>query len=184
MGETAADVRRDIEMTRERMSDTIAQLEQKMNLMQIVKDHPWPALGVAFAAGILLSGSRADVKAAAASVAATQGASSKIGGVLDDLVANLVTGVQDAFQHRVDGWVTELKTAIGAPTNTTGAPTGATMGATSAPPARVADLPERSAATASSGGLTGEVAGAGLGNQLSGQEARSASTEWQPQRAD
>src|SRR5688572_5841393 len=115
MAETAADVRRDIEMTRERMSDTIAQLEHKMNLMQVVKDHPWPALGVAFAAGVLLSGSRADVKAAAASVAATQGASSKLGAVVDDLVASVVVGVQDAFQHRVEGWVNELKTAIGAP---------------------------------------------------------------------
>jgi hypothetical protein len=66
-------------------------------------------------AGVLLSGSRVDVKAAAATVAATEGASSKVGNLLDDLVANLVQGVSTAFQDRVETWVSELKTSIGAP---------------------------------------------------------------------
>jgi hypothetical protein len=115
MAETTADVRRDIEMTRERMSDTIAQLERKLNLMQVVRDHPWPAVALAFGAGVALAGSRADVKAAAATLHATGGASSKVGTVLDDLAATLITGVSAAFQQRVDGWVGELKSAIGAP---------------------------------------------------------------------
>ena len=45
MGETAADVRRDIAMTRERMSTTIAELERKLNVAEIVREHPWAALG-------------------------------------------------------------------------------------------------------------------------------------------
>ncbi len=115
MAETTADVRRDIELTRERMSTTLAQIERKMNLIQVVRDHPWPAIAVAVGAGVLLSGSSADVKAAGATVAATRGASSKIGTVLDDVVANLMTGLSQAFQSRVDGFVDELKVAIGAP---------------------------------------------------------------------
>ena len=115
MAETTADVRRDIEMTRERMSDTLSQLEQKLNLMQIVRDHPWPALALAVGAGVLLAGSKADVKAAAATVGATKGASSRIGELLDDAVSSLVGGVQGAFQGRLEGWVSELKEAIGAP---------------------------------------------------------------------
>ena len=115
MAETTADVRRDIEMTRERMSTTISQLEQKLNLTQIVRDHPWPALAVAVGAGVLLSGSKADVKAAAATLAATQGASSRVGNVLDDAVASLVAGVSTAFQDRLAQLVNELKDAIGAP---------------------------------------------------------------------
>jgi hypothetical protein len=51
MAETTADVRRDIELTRERMSSTLNQLERKLNVSQIVKDNPWPAVGVAFGAG-------------------------------------------------------------------------------------------------------------------------------------
>jgi hypothetical protein len=117
MAETTADVRRDIELTRNRMSDTLAQLEQKMNLMQVVKDHPWPALAVAVAAGALLAGSKSDVKAAAAAAGATKGASSKVGDLLDDAVASLVGGAHAAFQSRLEGWVSELKEAIGAPTN-------------------------------------------------------------------
>lgn len=118
MAETTADVRRDIELTRERMSSTLVQLEQKMNLTQVVKEHPWPALAMAVGAGILLSGSRADVKAASATLAATQGTSTKLGPVLDDLVAQLMTGVTAAFQSRVESWVDEIKGAIGAPTGT------------------------------------------------------------------
>ncbi len=111
MAETTADVRRDIELTRERMSDTLAQLEQKLNVTQIVRDHPWPALAAAVGAGFVLSGSKADVKAATATLAATQGASSKLGGVLDDVVAQLVSGLHGAFEERLTGLVDELKAA-------------------------------------------------------------------------
>lgn len=115
MAETTADVRRDIEQTRERMSTTLAQLEQKLNVVQVVRDHPWPALALAFGAGVALSASGTDTKAAAATLAATRGSSSKIGAALDDIVANLMNGVHAALQDRVDGWVNELKGAIGAP---------------------------------------------------------------------
>jgi hypothetical protein len=116
MGETAAEVRHDIEVTRQRMSDTLAELERKLNVADIVRDHPWASLGLAIGAGFLLAGSERDVKAAAATVAATKGASSKLGAALDDMVGSLVSGVHDAFDERVTGWVNELKGAIGAPT--------------------------------------------------------------------
>ena len=114
MAETTDDVRRDIELTRERMSSTFAELEQKLNVMEMVKDHPWPAIALAVGAGVLLSGSGSDVKAAAATVAATKGASNKLGEALDDIVAQLMGGVHGAIEGRVDGWVGELKTMIGA----------------------------------------------------------------------
>jgi hypothetical protein len=135
MAETTADVRRDIELTRDRISNTLNQLEQKVNVTQIVKDNPWPAVGLALGAGFLLSGSRVDVKASATTLAATKGASSRLGTVLDDLVANLMGGLSAAFEDRVEGLVTELKTAIGAPTggsatrsNFSSAGTGQNMG--------------------------------------------------------
>ena len=117
MAETTADVRRDLAQTRERMSTTIAELEQRLNIMQVVRDHPWPTLAVAFGAGVALSASGADAKAAVATVAATKGSSTKIGAALDDIVANLMTGVHSALQDRIDGWVNELKTAIGTPSS-------------------------------------------------------------------
>jgi hypothetical protein len=113
MAETTADVRRDIEVTRERMSSTLAELEHKLNVVQAVRDHPWPALAIAVGAGVLLSGSQADVKAAAATATATKGASTRLGSALDEVVATLVGGMHRALDDRITGWVDELKTAIG-----------------------------------------------------------------------
>jgi hypothetical protein len=115
MAETTADVRRDIEVTRDRMSGTIQELEQKLNVKQMVRDHPWPALAIAVGAGVLLSGSRADVKAAAATSAATRGARSTLGTALDDIIAQLVSAATDALQHQVDSVVGDVRTMLGAP---------------------------------------------------------------------
>ena len=115
MAETTADVRRDIEQTRERMSTTLTELEQRLNVMQVVRDHPWPVLALAFGAGIALSASGSDTKAAVATLAATKGSRTKIGTALDEIVANMMTGVHGALQDRIDGWVDELKSAVGAP---------------------------------------------------------------------
>jgi hypothetical protein len=115
MAETTADVRRDIELTRNRISDTLEQLEQKLNVAQLVKDNPWPALALAVGAGVLLSGSRADVKAAAATVTATKGASGRIGTVLDDLVSQVVQSFHGVVEQRIEGLANEVKRAIGAP---------------------------------------------------------------------
>jgi len=115
MAETTADVRRDIELTRERMSSTIAQLEQKLNLGQVVREHPWPALGLAFGAGLLLSGTRSDTKAAVATLAATKGATGKLGTALDDIVANLMQSVGDVLQGHVETMLNDVKQALGAP---------------------------------------------------------------------
>lgn len=115
MVETTADVRRDIELTRERMSSTLAELEQKLNVAQVVRDHPWPTLALAFGAGVLLSGSGADVKTAAVTATATKGAGSKVASALDDIVATMMRGVHQALDDRINGWVDEIKGAIGAP---------------------------------------------------------------------
>ena len=80
-----------------------------------MRDNPWPALAIAVGAGVLLSRSQTDVKAAAATVAATRGASSKVGTVLDDVVANLVGGLHEAFESRITSMVNDLKSAIGRP---------------------------------------------------------------------
>jgi hypothetical protein len=115
MAETTADVRRDIELTRNRISDTLQELEHKLNVTQIIKDNPWPALAVAVGAGELLSGSRADVKAAAATVTATRGASGRIGTVLDELVSQVVQSFHGVIEQRIEGMANEVKRAIGAP---------------------------------------------------------------------
>jgi Protein of unknown function (DUF3618) len=128
MAETTADVRRDIELTRNRISETLEQLEHKLNIAQIVKDNPWPSLALAVGAGVLLSGSRADVKAAAATVTATKGASGRIGSVLDDLVSQVVQSFHGVIEQRIEGLANDVKRAIGAPVNGQRANGGATAG--------------------------------------------------------
>jgi hypothetical protein len=102
-------------MTRSRISDTLEQLEHKLNVAQLVRDNPWPSLALAFGAGVVLSGSRADVKAAAATVTATKGASGRLGTVLDDLVSHVVQTFQGAVEQRIEGLASQVKQAIGAP---------------------------------------------------------------------
>ena len=133
MAETTTDVRRDIEQARERMSDTLQELEQKLNVVRIVKDNPWPALAVAVGAGILLSGSRADVRAAAATVQATRGAGTRIGSVFDDLVSSVIFGMQTAIEHRIDKVATDVKRAVVAPLVGVDRPMGASGTGTNVP---------------------------------------------------
>ena len=162
MAETTADVRRDIELTRERMTSTLNELERKLHLTQIVRDNPWPAIGVAFGAGLLLSGSRADVKAAAATATATRGATSRLAPALDDIVGNLMQGLGLALQGHVDTLLDQVKTAIGAPTGN-----GAAAG-TTAQPSTFADMGGASPSSGSTGyaaaGAAG-TAGAALGQR-------------------
>jgi len=108
-------VKRDIELTRTRISDTLEQLENKFNVAQIIRDNPWSALALAVGAGVVLSGTRADVKAAAATVVATKGATGRVAGVLDDIVAQVVEGLHGAVENRLDVLAGEVKRVIGVP---------------------------------------------------------------------
>jgi uncharacterized membrane protein len=112
MGETTTEVRAEIEETRARMSGAIAELERKVDVTQKVRDHPWSAVGVAFGAGIALSASRADVRAAKVTADATKETGSKIGTALDGVVAALIAGVAEAFQSRIDGAIKDVVSSI------------------------------------------------------------------------
>lgn len=112
MAETTTDVRADIEQTRARMSGAIAELERKVDVAQKVRDHPWAAVGVVFAAGIALSASRADVKAAKVTADATKEAGTKLSGALDVVVAALIGGVAQAFHSRIGGMVSDVVASI------------------------------------------------------------------------
>jgi hypothetical protein len=112
MPETTTEVRADIEQTRERMSGAIAELERKVDVTQKVKDHPWAAVAVAFGAGVALSASKADVKAAQVTSQATKDTGSKLGGALDGILAALIAGATQAFHSRIDGMVADVVTSI------------------------------------------------------------------------
>ena len=112
MPETTTEVRADIEHTRARMSGAITELERKVDVAQKVRDHPWASVAVAFGAGVALSSSRADVKAAQVTADATKETGSKLGSALDGVVAALIAGVAQAINSRIDGAVNEVLTSI------------------------------------------------------------------------
>lgn len=128
MAETTADVRRDIEMTRERMSNTIAELERRLDVLEVVREHPWPAIAVAAGVGLLLSGSGADMRAAGAAAgvavrtasagrsagrSARRNAAGRVTSLLDDLLSRVIGGVHDVLEERADALVMDMRRALG-----------------------------------------------------------------------
>jgi hypothetical protein len=112
MPETTTEVRAEIENTRARMSGAIAELERKVDVSQKVKENPWLSVGLAFGAGVVLSASRVDVKAAKVTTTATRDTGTKLGSALDGVVAALIGGVTEAFHSRIDGMVKDVVTSI------------------------------------------------------------------------
>ena len=110
MSERTADVQRDIARTRERMSETIAELDaqisegvetvkEKLDVMRLAQEHPWPALAVALGLGLLLAGTGADKKAARATVRAAKAAP----GATADLARRGVDGAKGLIGRNGDG---------------------------------------------------------------------------------
>ncbi len=75
--------RNDVQRTRAQLADTLSQLsdrvtspinaaKEKLNVMELVRNHPWPALAVAMGAGAFVAASGSDVRAASAAVTAGQ----------------------------------------------------------------------------------------------------------------
>ena len=125
-------VQREMEVTRERMSDTLSAIEsrvsettddvkEKLDVSRLVREHPWPALAAAVVAGLVLSGTRADEKVADATVeAAKRGSSAAADGVrqLGEAAANRLHGGNDDVvdesvdtEHK-DGFVQRAKTTV------------------------------------------------------------------------
>ena len=117
MTETSTDVRRDIEVTRERMADTITKLERRFDVKEMVRNNPLPALAIAAGAGFLLSrsarGSNGGSTRATAHTA-TNGlvARASMGAVVNQVADRLFGGVADVLGQRVDGWVDDLRGVV------------------------------------------------------------------------
>ena len=117
MAETSADVRRDIEVTRERMSDTITKLERRFDIKEMVRNNPLPALAIAASAGFLLSRSARGSNGASKKDAAHTAingvvARASVGAVVNEVAERLFGGVADVLGQRVDGWVDDLRQVV------------------------------------------------------------------------
>lgn len=89
MDATRARMARDIDQLEARAAEKVQAVKQRLDLGQLVRDHPWPALGAAVVLGALVGGSGADEKAAVATVAGAKAAASAskdaVSGVVEKL---------------------------------------------------------------------------------------------------
>lgn len=110
MDETAADIEREIELTRERMADTIGEIEsrvsgtvsdakEKVNVLRMAREHPWTALAVALGAGILLSATGADEKLLSAAADAASNAVKSAGPALAGLAGRAKDAVTSSREQ-------------------------------------------------------------------------------------
>lgn len=123
--EEMSEVRDEIAATRAQMASTLASLEarvsgtvdavqRKVNPLEIARTHPWPALAVALGAGVALSASGADRRAAAATVTAGKRAPGAAKVAARDAAQRAATLAQNAMNGRSEG----------APYDTASAPRG------------------------------------------------------------
>lgn len=113
MAQSTADVRRDIELTRERMSDTISQIERKLSVGEAVRNNPLPSLAIAVGVGFLLSRSATRSASLKVGTAVAGGAArASVGGMVNGVAERLFGGVADVLGQRVDGWVDDLRQVV------------------------------------------------------------------------
>jgi len=125
---------REIVATRERMSHTIAELDsrvsdavddakEKVSPAELVRQHPWPALAAAVVAGVTLSATRADEKAADVAVDAAKRTSRAAANGASDLAHAAAShlrstendegaGDHEAATSERDGFMSRTRAAI------------------------------------------------------------------------
>jgi ElaB/YqjD/DUF883 family membrane-anchored ribosome-binding protein len=109
-----AATREELAAVRSRMSDTVAEIEarvtapvaevrgrvgavkDRLDVVQLIRDNPWPALAVALGAGVVVAASGADRKAASAAVDASRTAAQKSAEALKSGARSLKSAATDA----------------------------------------------------------------------------------------
>jgi len=74
MDATRARMARDIDQLEARAAEKVSAVKRRLDVGQLVREHPWPALGAAVVLGAIVGGSGADEKAAVATVAGARAA--------------------------------------------------------------------------------------------------------------
>ena len=121
-----ATAREEVARTRAQISDTLEEIElrftapvnavkARLDVVQLVRDHPWPALAVAIGAGVLVSASGADAKAASiakAKATDARAAAVRAARALPDTARGAARGTARAAGSYVDGLAGTLLLAL------------------------------------------------------------------------
>jgi uncharacterized protein DUF3618 len=90
MDATRAQMARDIDQLQARAREKVNAVKQRLDVAQLVRDHPWPALGAAVVLGALVGGSGADEKAAVATVAGAKAGAKAAASASKDAVSGMM----------------------------------------------------------------------------------------------
>src|SRR5436305_15126037 len=112
MTDRSSDIRQEMASTRDRMSRDVeaiqSRVKQKLDFAQLVREHPWPALGTAVVLGAVVGGSGADTKAAVATVSgakrAARASSDAVSGTIQRLHSDDKHTSMDSLETEKPGW--------------------------------------------------------------------------------
>ena len=93
MAQTSREIRRQIDATRARIGTVIAELESKVNPRRVIDDHPIATVGVAFAAGLLLSSTDATARAATEVRERVRHGAGRVNSTTESAVQNVIDAV-------------------------------------------------------------------------------------------
>jgi len=99
MVETSDAVRRDIEVRRRRMAVARARIDRRFNIGRYIRDHPWPAVGIAFGVGVVLARS---LRAPSARAPLARKLPAQIGVALDDVLSHGLRALSEVAKARID----------------------------------------------------------------------------------
>jgi hypothetical protein len=100
------------------MSTTLAQLEQKVNVMQQIRDHPWAAIGIAVGAGAALGAASTRTRTSShetAMLPELRRERGRFGGVLDGLIVYLLRGLRQVAEAQIDSVLSDLRGSLNRP---------------------------------------------------------------------
>jgi hypothetical protein len=106
-------VREDIKATKSHMSEAMTALERKMDVAQRIRENPWPALAIAFGAGLVLSASGAGERAGKAGAEAARFTGGKVGSAFQDMLGKALGGIAMSVRSHVDDIANDMVSSIG-----------------------------------------------------------------------
>jgi hypothetical protein len=110
------------------MSTTLAELEQKVNVMQQIRDHPWAALGIAVGAGAALGVATNRYRVPVESRGSAEPSAllredrgmpilhqqkSRIAGVVDGIMVYLLRSLRQVAEQQIDSAMGDLRSSLG-----------------------------------------------------------------------
>ncbi len=105
MADTSHDIRRELEITRERLSGTIAALERKVNPKRLLEDYPLVVLSTAFSVGVLTSRASTGGGVGQRKHARTRDVSHTTARTYNSLQDSVSIGVERVLQSMIDATV-------------------------------------------------------------------------------